>query len=100
PCIGGESSSAICIPHARTNGVSAMVMSVGQSRPGIAFPESQGKIHYIFTIGVPVALAADYLRIVGALARIFRDKGAEKELRQAKKGEDFVAILARREMKL
>jgi mannitol/fructose-specific phosphotransferase system IIA component (Ntr-type) len=70
-----------------------MVMSVGRALEG-------EQALYIFVIGVPVALASDYLRIIGALARIFKDPQSERELRTAKTSEEFVELLVEREMRL
>lgn len=98
PCLAASPEFEVCIPHARTNSVSSMVMSVGRSTAGISFSECERKINYIFVIGVPVALASDYLRIIGALARIL--KGAEKKLRQAQTPQEFVNILTEKEMAL
>src|SRR5215210_669109 len=93
PCIAGGGEFELCIPHARTSAVDAMVMSVGRSDMGIAFANTTAKIHYIFVIGVPGTLAADYLRIIGALARIFKNSQAERALREAVDPEEFLATL-------
>lgn len=100
PCVAAGEDFEICIPHARTQAVSSMVMSVGRSAAGISFPGSKSKIHYIFVIGVPAALAADYLRIIGALARVFKDTAAEKSLHDATNAGVFLEILTATEMKL
>jgi mannitol/fructose-specific phosphotransferase system IIA component (Ntr-type) len=83
----------ICIPHARTDAVNAMVMGVGRCE------SVPGKTTYLFVIGVPVALAADYLRIIGALARTFRDGVTEGKLRATDDAAEFVRLLADREMR-
>ena len=98
--VAAEHDFELCIPHTRTNSVSGMVMSAGRTAQGVTFQNSEATIHYIFVIGVPSALAADYLRIIGALARIFKDTGAEKKLRVAKEPTDFLALLSSMEMKL
>ena len=67
---------------------------------GVAFPEVELPVRYIFCIAVPRALAADYLRIVGLLARVFKDPAAERELRAAETSGDFIGLLSRREAKL
>jgi mannitol/fructose-specific phosphotransferase system IIA component (Ntr-type) len=100
PCVGAISGSGICIPHARTNGVSEMVMSVGRSGKGIAVKEAAGLVHFIFVIGVPIALAADYLRIIGAIARIFKDPATSQKLQSAEDAEELLKVLASAEMKL
>jgi mannitol/fructose-specific phosphotransferase system IIA component (Ntr-type) len=100
PCIAAGNDVEICIPHSRTSAVASMVMSVGRSVGGVQFAGPKANIHYIFVIGVPAALAADYLRIIGALARIFRNPEAEKSIRAAKTAADFLAIVTQTEVKL
>lgn len=100
-CITNESGYGICIPHARTNDVSGMVMAAGRSRAGIAVPTEEdpdARVHYLIVIGVPLALAADYLRIIGAIARTFRSPQSELALRSATTPERFIELLASNEM--
>jgi len=101
PCLPEAAGGfSLCIPHTRGECVSSMVMSVGRSKSGIAFPGVALPVRYLFCIGVPRALAADYLRIVGLLARVFKDRAAEEELRVIESAADFVERLSRREAKL
>ena len=101
PCLPEEAGGfAICIPHTRGECVSGMVMSVGRSAAGVRFPDVPLPVRYIFCIAVPRALAADYLRIVGLLARVFKDPAAERELHAAESADDFIALLVRREAKV
>jgi mannitol/fructose-specific phosphotransferase system IIA component (Ntr-type) len=100
PCVANGNNFEICIPHARTDAVSAMVMAFGRSSLSANCENNGIKVRYIFVIGVPTALAADYLRIIGALARIFKDPLAESSLRQASTVEQLLTILASNEMKL
>jgi len=88
-CIVNQDGHGMCIPHARTKGVSAMAMAAGRSPEGIVFEEPAMRVHYIFVIGVPEALAADYLRIVGALARIVKSSALEGMLRAAATRNEF-----------
>jgi len=100
PCLAAAGGSEICIPHTRTDGVTGMVMSAGRSQAGIIAAEAQWPIHFIFVIGVPVALAADYLRIIGALTRIFKAPVTRERLLQTQKPGEFLQLLASAEMKL
>jgi mannitol/fructose-specific phosphotransferase system IIA component (Ntr-type) len=75
-----------------------MVMSVGRSE--LNTETGSRVIQYTFVIGVPIALASDYLRIIGALARIFKDPATEARLRTVDSARDFLAILVQREVKL
>jgi mannitol/fructose-specific phosphotransferase system IIA component (Ntr-type) len=95
PCLaetGGE--FAICLPHARTDAVTRMVMAVGRSLTGVNFQGCSTPVRYIFCIGVPKALANDYLRIVGLLARILKQSKTEQALRNAQTPIEFVHHLS------
>lgn len=100
PCLPASPEFSICIPHTRTDQVTSLVMSVGRSARGITFPGSPTPVRYIFCIGVQLALAADYLRIVGLLARIVKDPVSEERLRIAATGLEMVNALSRLEAKL
>jgi len=100
PCLAAAGGAGICIPHGRTDSVTGMVMSAGRSHAGVIVPESESPVHFIFVIGVPLALAADYLRIIGAMTRIFKESGLKTRLRRAKKPEEFLRRLTSAEMKL
>ena len=99
-CMANENGSGICIAHVRTQAVNAMIMAVGRSKEGIAFPGEEARMHLIFVIGVPVALASDYLRIIGALARIFRTTKGEEALLSAETPEEFCERLCTLEMEM
>lgn len=90
----------VCIPHARTDAVIALVMSIGRFEPPVVFPDCPQPIRYVFCIGVPVALASDYLRIVGLLTRMLRNPATETQLRRASTATEFVALLSRLEAAL
>ena len=100
PCVAAAGGTEICIPHTRTDSVTGMVMSAGRSKKGVIVKGADVPVHFVFVIGVPVALAADYLRIIGALARIFKDAALKESLRQAQTAEAFLQLLASAEMKL
>lgn len=90
----------ICIPHARTKSVGSMVMSAGRVSGGASPAGLAQKIRYIFVIGIPVAFASDYLRIIGSVARMFKSQDTEGILREVRSPEQFVAILNGKEMQL
>jgi len=99
-CIPNESGAGICIAHVRSQAVDGMVMAAAQSPEGIPFDENGMRIHLIFVIGVPVALASDYLRIIGALARIFRTEKGEAALLGASTNKAFLDSLCVLEMEM
>lgn len=99
-CVVEEPESALCLPHARTDAVRSMVISAGRSANGILYPKVKKPVRYVFVIGVPEAMAAEYLRIVGALMRILRQDDVEHRLRTCETPTEFLSILADCEMKL
>ena len=101
PCnVSDDSGFGICIPHARTTALTAMVMSAARLTPEIAFPECPCPVRYIFCIGVPQEMASDYLRLAGALMRIFTDAETENALHSAATRQAFLETLSKLERKL
>ena len=99
-CMANEHGSALCIAHVRTHAVNAMTMAVGRSAEGIPVAGDPMRVRLIFVIGVPVALASDYLRIIGALARIFRTEAGESALLEASTNAEFFDTLCTLEMEM
>lgn len=95
PCVAAAHGCELHFPHTRTPAVNSMVMSAGKPAEGLA-----NSARYIFVIGVPPVMAADHLRVIGALARVFRDANAVEELRKAALPENFLSILIEREVRL
>jgi mannitol/fructose-specific phosphotransferase system IIA component (Ntr-type) len=86
------------LSHIRTDHVSTMLMAAGRmpldnSAPGIAPVGAVQEVHFLFLIAVPMTLAADYLRMVGALARSLRNPQIVRQLRETASAQDFVRIL-------
>ena len=101
PCILEHGAEfCLCIPHARTAAVTAMVMSVGRFDRGLSIPGVEKPVRYIFCIAVPPELATDYLRIIGLIARIVKDPDSEQQIYSAETPEEFIATMARLEAKL
>jgi len=90
----------ICIAHGRTNAVSSLVMAAGRSTGGLVSPEIREKVRLIFVAGIPSAFDAEYLRIVGAIARLCRDKILFDRLLNVQDPGEFVSLLSSGEPKL
>lgn len=101
-CISKENGASLCIAHTRTNAVNAMIMAAGRVMQEV--PGEDGamapRVCLIFVIGVPVALASDYLRIIGALARVFRTEKGEAALAEAAVAGEFLERLCALEMEM
>lgn len=89
-----EGGAGICIAHGRTSAVSDLVFAAGRSLDGIPCPEIGTGIRLFFVAGIPSAVDSEYLRLVGAIARVCRDPEEIDGLLEAPDGEAFVEILA------
>jgi mannitol/fructose-specific phosphotransferase system IIA component (Ntr-type) len=95
-CIG----NAIAFPHARTDHVKSLVLSVGRSMEGVTFENCNQIVRLIFVIGTPKRMTTEYLTVVGALARILKDANNREALLTVKKPEEFFQVIEDFESKL
>jgi mannitol/fructose-specific phosphotransferase system IIA component (Ntr-type) len=84
----------LCIAHGRTKAVSGLTMAVGVSAVGVECPETKVRVNLLFVVGIPATMDSEYLRLVGAIARVCRDARLVERLRAAGDGERFVELLA------
>jgi mannitol/fructose-specific phosphotransferase system IIA component (Ntr-type) len=86
-------ADGVAFPHARTKLVDEIVIGIGRSEAGIPWT-AKGEIAYlIFLIAVPERLISDYLVVVGAVARITKDRPLRTLLLHAENVDDFIATL-------
>lgn len=90
----------ISIAHGRTNAVQSLVMAAGRSAEGLVSPDITERIRLVFVAGIPAAFHSEYLRVVGAIARLCHDKALLNELLSVQDPEMFVALLSSAEAKL
>ena len=95
-----ENGCGICIAHGRTESVTSLVMAAGRSTEGVRYPGLADPVKLVFVAGIPNAFTSEYLRIVGAIVRMCRDKRQLHRLLVAKDAERFVALLGSGEVKL
>jgi mannitol/fructose-specific phosphotransferase system IIA component (Ntr-type) len=95
-CLGNE----IAFPHARTDHIKGMVLSVGRSQEGVLFENTNQIVRLIFVIGTPKRMAMDYLSVVGGLARILKEASTREKLLKAQTSEDFIQIISDAEHKV
>ena len=95
-----ENASGICIAHGRTDLVTSLVMAAGRSPEGVAYPGLRDPVRLFFVAGIPSAFTSEYLRIVGAIVRICRDKRQLRGLLTAKDAGRFIELLGLGEVKL
>ncbi|MFZ5807032.1 MAG: PTS sugar transporter subunit IIA [Verrucomicrobiota bacterium] len=92
--------NGVAFPHARTDHVNNMILAVGRSAEGVWFDSSNQKVNFLFVIGTPKRMVADYLTVVGSLARLLKDSGVRQKLAEAKTSDEFLLLLAEAESKL
>jgi mannitol/fructose-specific phosphotransferase system IIA component (Ntr-type) len=95
-----ENGVGICIAHGRTELVTSLVMSAGRSVEGIVYPKLSDPVKLVFVVGIPAAFTSEYLRIVGAIVRICRDRRQLDRILSTKDPDRFVALLSSGEVKL
>jgi len=83
----------ICIAHGRTQALKTLVLAAGRSEQGLPDPEGGPTTQLIFVAGIPAAMNAQYLTLVGAIARACSNKRSLDRLLNAKSPTDFVAAL-------
>lgn len=92
--------NGLCIPHARGNFASEMVMAAARLGTPLQAGGDGAVIQHVFLICVPQTMSADHLRVVGALARVFNDDEAVSDLLIAEEPADYLARLRKEELKL
>ncbi len=95
-----ENGVGICIAHGRTDSVSSLVLTAARSLEGLATPEIADPVRLVFVAGIPSAFSAEYLRIVGVIARVCRDKHHLDRLLSVKTAQEFIDILSAGELRL
>lgn len=95
-----ENGCGICIAHGRTQGVNALVMAAGRLPEGIYSQETKNPIRLIFVAGIPAAFNSEYLRSIGAIARICCDPERLEGLLSVSTPAEFIEILSSGEKKL
>jgi len=86
-------ADGVAFPHARTNLVNEIIVGIGRSEAGIPWTGGGEIAHLIFLFAVPERLLSDYLVVVGAIARITKDRPLRTLLLHAESVNDFVATL-------
>ena len=85
----------LALPHVRTAAVNKMVMAFGRLKEPVQ--ETDGPIQFLVLVGIPVAMDAEYLRLVGTLMRVFRSDKLRDKLRYANKPAEIIEIFEKGE---
>jgi len=95
-----ENGVGICMAHGRVEAVTSLVMAAGRLSEGFRCKDVRDPVRLVFVMGIPSAFNAEYLRIVGAIARICRDAKQLHRLLSVKDPVEFVHLLGAGELKL
>ena len=85
--------NGVAFPHARTDLVDQIGLTIGHSRAGIPWNAGGDRAHLIFLIAVPQQLVNDYLIVVGTLARITKVEDRRSTLLNSATPAEFIATL-------
>jgi mannitol/fructose-specific phosphotransferase system IIA component (Ntr-type) len=73
--------------------VDEIVLGIGRSTAGIPWTAKGEKAHLIFLLGVPEKLMNDYLIVIGAIARVTKDKPLRTLLLHAETVPEFIETM-------
>jgi mannitol/fructose-specific phosphotransferase system IIA component (Ntr-type) len=88
-----ECPGTLFLHHGRTESVSSLVLAVGRSAAGFSQNLEGEKTRLLFIAAIPEAMNNEYLRILGAISRVCREKETLKMLLNVEKGDLFLAAL-------
>ena len=88
-----ESPSTLFLHHGRTESVSSLVLALGRSKKGLLLPGQEQRIHLVIAAAIPEALNNEYLRILGAIARVCREPSTLSGLLDATGEEEILHVL-------
>jgi PTS system fructose-specific IIC component len=90
--------SDLTLPHVRTSRVTKMLMAFG--RLAEPLQEKEGTLRFVVLVGIPVAMDAEYLRLVGTLMRVFRNDKLRQKLIDAQDPAEIIRIFEKGETEM
>lgn len=84
-------SGDICLAHGRGGTIKGLAFAAARIRPGPGAPSGVPRLVFVF--GIPAAMAEEYLRSVGALARVCGDPARVAALLEAPTAGGFAGLL-------
>lgn len=94
--------NGIAIPHAKTDAVKSIVLSVATIKNGINYKSvDKKKVFAVFMLLAPKNSASENLKVLTAIAKILRDNPHFLEkLINAEKSDEIMELIAKEEMKI
>ena len=86
---------SVALPHAKTDAVDKMVITVGISRDGIEYDSIDNQpVHIFFMFLCPKADSNEYLRVLARISRWIReDDNFNQNILKAKTTEEIVELI-------
>jgi len=81
------------LPHARTSGVTRIMIAAGRHERGIAFDKKHQRVRLIFLVLTPKERPAEYLQLVAALAARLRKPEVRQRLLTTNEVAEFSTLL-------
>lgn len=88
-----EDGCALIIAHGRTESAARLVVAAGRCVTPFLVPESKDPVSLVFVAGIPAAFNANYLRIIGSIARICKNPETRSQLLSAPNPTQFSEII-------
>jgi mannitol/fructose-specific phosphotransferase system IIA component (Ntr-type) len=85
----------LALPHVRSSSVTKLLMAFGRLIEPLA--EKDGSLQFVVLVGIPRAMDAEYLRMVGTLMRVFRNEKLRRKLLLAQKPAEIIQIFEKSE---
>ena len=85
----------LTLPHVRTAAVTKMLMAFGRLTEPVQ--EKDGPLQFLVIVGIPRAMDAEYLRLVGTLMRVFRHENLREKLLHAQEAAEIIKIFEKGE---
>ncbi|MFV0338475.1 MAG: PTS sugar transporter subunit IIA [Chthoniobacterales bacterium] len=95
-----ENNIGVCIAHGRTPAVSSLVFGAARLKEPVVCKAIKSPVRLFFVAGIPAAFNSEYLRVIGAVARICRDEETFQQILRVASPQDFVQLLEDFEQKL
>ncbi|MBN1407764.1 MAG: PTS sugar transporter subunit IIA [Calditrichaceae bacterium] len=87
--------NGLAIPHAKTDGVSELVMAFGLKKEGIDFESLDNKpVHLIFLVLSPRDTSGPHIRALAAITKNLKDAEKRKALMNAQSPEEIKKIFS------
>jgi CPA2 family monovalent cation:H+ antiporter-2 len=91
----------LAIPHARTNTVSGMLISLAISQKGIDWKAPDNKpVHIIVLLGAQKSFNEQYLRLLSRIASVFNDPDIITKVKYCSNSNNLMTIIQERESKI